>query len=583
MSTNPIPSTSAEDFEINVKLLDEAVNSASNTFTDRLGATKYTVKGVQLAVEANLVADDGAGLVGYGAHQTVESKLGERVSIKDYGAIGNGVADDLAAYQAARTAVGSTGTVHFPGPATYYFSGVRPDLTGCFISADQGVIVKVDENPNSKELKLVTPLTVQNTVTTLTITKPANILPNPELLNLATALDQVDFDEVTSIVDMSTWLHKVWIATTGSVDTNGSGTLTSSTLTWGADFMANPQTLINTTFTNGTLYECNIANNAGTNERFGFFARSSTDRRIHVARVQVGLGTLTYTVFDFAGAIVSNVTYNLPNGGAYGAVSSQEFNIGFMPVSSSEIKLLLAGVPMLSVSCNWSEIGYIFLTDGDATKITVKDMLATSGYKPRSKKPLNIGVIGDSISYGAWASQSIETTLPIALQNYPWAGDVVVTNYAVSGTDTGYWVTQTASMDFSAHDVVVCMLGTNDQQGGASVATYTSNLSTIKTQVTADGPEMVFAIPPVFTTPTITGTGVTTSNYSNHAKYTHALKKWCVSNNVQYGDVRRNFGANLNWYMDNIHPTVEGHIAYLAAIVEGLGKLLKNRNHYFGW
>lgn len=542
------------------------------------------------AIAGQSLVDVLAGLAGTGnsynvghTTQTVGDKLGERVSIKDHGAVGDGVANDLPAYQAARTAVGANGTVYLPGPATYYFAGVRPDLSGCNIYADQGVVVKTDENPNSKTMKLVTPLTVQNTVTTLTITKPANIVPDTELLNLPTALDQVYLDEVTSIVDMTTWQHRAWTTPTGSVATSGTGTLTSSQLTWAADFTANPQVLINSSLTTGSLYELNFANVGGTVERVGFIARSATDSRIHVVRVQVGIGTLVYTVFDFAGAVISTVTYALPNAGAYGAVANQEFNIGFVPVSATEVSVLVGGIPMLKITTNWSELGFVVLTDGDATKITVKDMLATTNYQIRSKKPLNIGVIGDSISYGAWASLAIENTLPIALQNYPWAGDVVVTNYAVSGTATAYWVTQTASMDFSAHDVVVCMLGTNDQQSGVSVATYTANLSTIKTQVTADGPEMVFAIPPVFTATTVTGTGVTTSQYSNHAIYTHALKKWCVSNGVQFGDVRRNFGANLNWYMDNIHPTVEGHIAYLAAIVEGLGKLLKNRNAYFGW
>lgn len=550
------------------------IGDGASTVADKLAAA---------VTKAELAASTGADMVGYGSTQTVQDALEERVSIKYKGAVGDGVTNDLPAFQAARTAVGANGTVYLPGPATYYFAGSRPDLSGCYVYADPGVVVKVDENPNSKDMKLVRPLAVQNTVTLLTITKPANVLPNPELLNLAAALDQVNFDEVTIPVDMTGWLQKRYTVATGDVSVAGTGTLTSTSLSWASDITTSPQLLINTSLTTNALYELNVANTSGSAERVGFFVRSTASSRIHVVVFPVGVPTITHSVFDFTGAVVSTTNYTMPNGGAYGFVSNQEINLGVVARDSANVTLLANGLPILNIPVTWSEAGFYIGTEGSATKIVFKDMLATTGYKIRSKKPLNIGVIGDSISYGAWASQAIEQTLPIALQNYPWAGDVVVTNYAVSGTDTAYWVTETASMDFSAHDVVVCMLGTNDQQGGVGVTTYTDNMSTIKTQVTADGPEFVVAIFPVFTTKTVTGTGLTTGNYAYHAKYTHALKKWCVSNSVPYGDVRRNFGVNLNWYMDNIHPTVEGHIAYLSAIVEGLGKLLKNRNYYFGW
>lgn len=46
MSTNPIPSTTAEDFEINVQCFDRFINSTGQTYTDRLGQSKLTVKGL---------------------------------------------------------------------------------------------------------------------------------------------------------------------------------------------------------------------------------------------------------------------------------------------------------------------------------------------------------------------------------------------------------------------------------------------------------------------------------------------------------------------------------------------------------
>lgn len=81
--------------------------------------------GVQLvgnAVDARaLAAASGSGMVGYlpdGAGAvggTVQSKLQERVSVKDFGAVGDGVADDTAKIQAAIDAVRiSGGEIYFP-------------------------------------------------------------------------------------------------------------------------------------------------------------------------------------------------------------------------------------------------------------------------------------------------------------------------------------------------------------------------------------------------------------------------------------------------------------------------------------
>jgi hypothetical protein len=90
-----------------------------------------------VAVEEEFSASGGSGLVGYlpsgtgAVATTVQGKLRESVSVKDFGAVGDGVADDTAAITAAIDAVFNAGggTVYLP-PGTYLVSSIVKNWTG---------------------------------------------------------------------------------------------------------------------------------------------------------------------------------------------------------------------------------------------------------------------------------------------------------------------------------------------------------------------------------------------------------------------------------------------------------------------
>jgi hypothetical protein len=85
----------------------------------------------------DLAAATGSSLVGFqqggvsAVLRTTQAKLRETVSVKDFGAVGDGVTDDTAAIQAAIDAVGDNGTVEFSqATSKYLFTEVVVDRVG---------------------------------------------------------------------------------------------------------------------------------------------------------------------------------------------------------------------------------------------------------------------------------------------------------------------------------------------------------------------------------------------------------------------------------------------------------------------
>lgn len=104
----------------------------SFTLKDAAGATIWTADGVGGAVTtstyeayvASLAATGGSSHIGYTSTLTVEQKLQQYLSVKDYGAIGNGVADDtIAVNTGIATATAAGRALYFPA-GTYLCSQV---------------------------------------------------------------------------------------------------------------------------------------------------------------------------------------------------------------------------------------------------------------------------------------------------------------------------------------------------------------------------------------------------------------------------------------------------------------------------
>ena len=115
-----------------------AANGLYDLVVSKIGYLTVTISAIELD---DLLAPSGSNSVGYlpagtgAVATTVQTKLRETVSIKDFGAVGDGVADDTAAIQAAITAVQTAGggVVLFP-TGTYKTTSTITLLSTVFLS-----------------------------------------------------------------------------------------------------------------------------------------------------------------------------------------------------------------------------------------------------------------------------------------------------------------------------------------------------------------------------------------------------------------------------------------------------------------
>jgi hypothetical protein len=120
--------------------------------TDVLVGTYDYISGNGSGILSSLAASGGSGLIGFlqagtgATTRTVQSKLRDFVSVKDYGAVGNGVADDTAAILAA-LAANADSAVWFPS-GTYLVSAVIENTTSCSMYGYGQAIIKLADGVN---------------------------------------------------------------------------------------------------------------------------------------------------------------------------------------------------------------------------------------------------------------------------------------------------------------------------------------------------------------------------------------------------------------------------------------------------
>lgn len=506
----------------------------------------------------------GADLVRYTVGATVGAKLGETVSIIDFGGKDDdGLTDNAVPFSNARNALGGSGRVLLPRTATgRYFFSVAPNATGVTIDADEGVVL-TGAFTIGPEVKTRRDLDVQINAQSFhyrLTNQYQKAWANKDLF-----LTDGDIDRGTAVPVATGSLDnvkQVWVSDTW-VSAAGEFTAGSDSITWNnipADTFAR-------------ISSCKIE----PNERLLVsFPTTGSYRRICVI-----LTTLATYYVTADGSNVIPLFGNKPFGGAsaYNTFSynGRDTHVSYYPENCTwSVKVYDRN--HFGVFFNGVEVTNIQETLGDIVRVgfgvqSLSGNLTASvvGWTKLKDEPIGgkQGItalcIGDSMTadiHGGWPyamREALDMSFGIRVNN--------VINQAISGSNVSAQLalllangTQNASHAF------VC-LGTNDIQFLTSTATFLADLGTMIDTLKAAFCTPIVWIPPLwYLQAQAGGGGQATQNYEVGAEKRARIARLCADKGVKCVDMTMYTGAVLGTYLtsgngldpvlrDNIHPT----------------------------
>lgn len=488
----------------------------------------------------------------------------DEVLLESFGGGGNGK-DNIGAFASVK----STGKVlRLLGDVIYYFSGSRPDLTGVKIRANNGATIRVDSSPDIKDMELLTDVTIENTIHNTTLVKHKNAAN--ELLVAAGASikrDRVYKPEKVLFSDPSVELTAI-----SGIDTKATftGNFTDTVVSWGSDF-ASAQEGVLIDAEEGYLYEVAIRQ-IGTATTSNSSFRGATILT-SVERIDFAVLLNQELAKEFRAYQGTTVTeFPLPYG-SYSLLSSGAITAGVRYVGKT-VEFYINGTLFRKRELLGTVEKVGFLTSWlDSNSAQINNLTKTKTITPVSSSPVKLAIIGDSISYGAWASSPYDDVMSKTM-SHAGLGNVETINYGVSSSATSNWISggsiDITTKDFTGVDYALVMLGTNDVQGSVLGSIFEANMRNIISYLQGIGVTPVLGVFPMWVTQAITGTGVNAVQYEKGGWHRQLVKYIAADLDLHVADVCAHIGDNVQWLGDNLHPTEDGQIAVASAFAEAV-------------
>lgn len=489
------------------------------------------------------------------------------INIERLGGIGDGTFDNSTIVDTFKTNIGSNGTLYFP-EGTWFIGGTRPDLSGLYIKTHPKAILKLDESPNNKTVFFLTDATINNTTDNTIYRKPQNYNLDLDYSSLLrNVVNQNVEDEEYKNLSWNEFIGKAINGATISDD--NSYTINNDDLAFGTVFTNGIKGMFKTILDNEYIETTfKKPNNYGATKYIGIcfynndyvytFAQYPTSTTVKIIRSK--------RVDGSTDVILDSTT---PNGGAYGLSDNSAITMGVNKLAN-EVELYINGCKIYDVGIsNVEYIGFV-VANTENTNYILTNPCSIKNLDSPNYKNIRIACFGDSQTYGAWSNIEYPRFLCEMLRYSKNIGDINFDNYAVSGHSSSQQLDMMKTVDLTNYKYTTIMIGTNDVQGNIDVTTFINNINEMVNYCKGKGTIPIVGIFPIFTTKSITGYGKDTTNYHNSALYVSELKKYCIKNNVKIANVRFNFGNNINWFSDNIHPNERGMIAIARAFYNAI-------------
>ena len=498
----------------------------------------------------------------------------QKVSITDFGAIGDGVTNDYDAFISACNSVGSNGVLYFPKTIAnkYFFhnglsgSAMRIKMEGkpMFEFENPNTILRYEYDPDLKFLRTKTPFILSNHWETIIRKIDTNFIEDK--IQKVGSQKKNPNQKLSKLNFITDFTLENYNGTSWSPNVTNTKTENELTFTGGSGYC-----LATKSIDVGEYVEMLFTRNEVIATAGHYDLTVTTDTGTYA--IQLNSVAKAVSVGKFVEGRYSEIVASLPIQEQCFLKENGSILFGVNRVSQYAFDFIVNGVFIYRLVVvdgeNITKCGFGH-TSSNNTNTTMKNPILSLNYINMNYQTRNLFSFGDSITFGAYSFRDYPKIIGDMLYQEKGFKGLNVFNYGISGDNSGQCLTRiTAHLgEIFSKDIVTIQIGTNDCQGKQTLETFKNNLVAIIDKLKQKTKLIVMASFPLY--------DKTMPNYENIGAYNSIIKQVCIEKEIVFVDNNANFGINIDLLPDKIHPDEEGDLIIAKGFVDGIYSLINN-------